>query len=246
MTQHWRGTEEQAGAGPFTVRHSTERLVGWCDSFTAARANQNRKGRTGMVAVLQPVSQGKIIAIDRAVVLVGRSADCDVIVSGSQKISRRHCCLVQVDDSYYVRDLGSMNGVWLNGDRVVRESPMAAGDRLSIGDVEYLFHPNARIEQKKTVTSDASPTAAPAIPAPVPPVVPTEKPQDGREELTDGEVSTSTLRQSGYLDDVIPLDELTGEDEELVETNEVEIIDEPIVDQGDDDYLDEIVVLDDD
>ncbi|MCA9051145.1 MAG: FHA domain-containing protein [Planctomycetaceae bacterium] len=106
-----------------------------------------------MVAVLQPAdkTQGKLILIDRAVVLVGRSSDCDAIIGHSQKISRRHCALVQVDETYYVRDLGSMNGVWLNGERVQRETLMKAGDRLSIGDVEYIFHPNVRIESKKTV-----------------------------------------------------------------------------------------------
>ena len=106
-----------------------------------------------MVAVLQPLKSGKIIAIDRAVVLVGRGSDCDAIISDSQKISRRHCCLVQVDNSYYIRDLGSMNGIWVNGVRVSREQLISAGDRVQIGDVEFKFHPNARIEQKKTINA---------------------------------------------------------------------------------------------
>ena len=117
-----------------------------------------------MVAVLQPTKQGRIIMIDRAVVLVGRSADCDAVITDSQKISRRHCCLVQVDNQYFVRDLGSMNGVWVNGNRVKRECIMAAGDNVSIGDVEFLFHPNARIEQKKTVTESPPLETAPEQP----------------------------------------------------------------------------------
>ena len=112
-----------------------------------------------MVAVLQPTKkQGKVIAIDRAVVLVGRGSDCDAIITDSQKISRRHCCLVQVDNTYYVRDLGSMNGIWVNGERVSRENLISSGDRVQIGDVEFLFHPNARIEQKKTCLLYTSPS----------------------------------------------------------------------------------------
>ena len=88
-----------------------------------------------MVAVLQPLKQGKVIPIDRAVVMVGRGSDCDAIITDSQKISRRHCCLVQVDNAYYIRDLGSMNGIWVNGKRVSRESPMQLGDKVQIGDV---------------------------------------------------------------------------------------------------------------
>lgn len=115
-----------------------------------------------MVAVLQQVGGGRIIAIDRAVVLVGRGADCDVVITASAKISRRHCCLVQVDKDYYLRDLGSMNGVWLNGARVNREAVMQSGDRVSIGDIEFLFHPNARIEQKKTAVAPVAQGAAAA------------------------------------------------------------------------------------
>ena len=70
-----------------------------------------------MVAVLHPTGPGSQIVIDRAVVLVGRSADCDAIIDFSSRISRMHCVFVQVDADYYIRDLGSMNGVRVNGER---------------------------------------------------------------------------------------------------------------------------------
>ena len=83
-----------------------------------------------MVAVLYPTGPGSQIVIDRAVVLVGRSADCDAVIDFSSRISRMHCVLVQVDADYYVRDLGSMNGVWVNGDRDRKmQSKLIQGDR---------------------------------------------------------------------------------------------------------------------
>ncbi|MCH2210522.1 MAG: FHA domain-containing protein [Fuerstiella sp.] len=94
-----------------------------------------------MVAVLQPLKNNKPIPIDRAVILVGRSEDCDVVINGSRKISRKHCCLVQFDDSFLIRDLDSTNGVWVNGKRVDRESEMVDGDRVAIGDVQFRFYP---------------------------------------------------------------------------------------------------------
>ncbi|MEQ9409065.1 MAG: FHA domain-containing protein [Fuerstiella sp.] len=194
-----------------------------------------------MVAVLQPVNRGKIIAIDRAVVLVGRSSDCDAVIDGSQKISRRHCCLVQVDDSFYIRDLGSMNGVWLNGDRVTREAQMSAGDSVAIGDVEFLFHPNARIEQKKTAPAPAVPPVSPPGSAPAAPATSPVRPAAAEFELS----PPASRPDSGFLDDVIPLDELDGDDELLVETNEVEAIDAPIVDSEEDpDDRDDLLVFD--
>jgi len=185
-----------------------------------------------MVAVLQQVGGSRIIAIDRAVVLVGRSADCDVVITASQKISRRHCCLVQVDNSYYLRDLGSMNGVWLNGERVKREARMAAGDRIAIGEAEFLFHPNARIEQKKTQPGppDDQPAAGDPIASPAPASV-AMAPGKGAKQAGESEgESLKGFEGFELLDDVIPLDD---DGVPLVPTNELEAIDEPIVDDED-------------
>lgn len=203
-----------------------------------------------MVAVLHQVDGGRVIAIDRAVVLVGRAADCDVVITASQKISRRHCCLVQVDNSYYLRDLGSMNGVWLNGERVKREAVMSLGDKVMIGDAEFQFHPNARIEQRKPQKPPVDPQPAneakpnpqlaaghPGKPSPNPSTV---KPMVV-EEVADVE-PIEVIEEFEIIDDVIPL----GDDGfPLVETNEVEIIDEPIIDLDEMDSFDgEIVNLD--
>lgn len=117
-------------------------------------AVENYTRSSGVIAVLRQVDRKRLIPIDRAVILVGRSADCDVVITTSQKISRRHCCLVQSDFSYFVRDLGSMNGVWLNGEKVNREAEMKAGDRLCIGDVEFKLFTNVKVESKKQLRTD--------------------------------------------------------------------------------------------
>ncbi|MEO2032883.1 MAG: FHA domain-containing protein [Planctomycetaceae bacterium] len=109
-----------------------------------------------MVAVLQPLKHDKPIPIDRAVVLVGRGEDCDVVISGSKKISRKHCCLVHFDQSFLIRDLGSTNGVWVNGKRVDRESEMTDGDRIAIGDVQFQFFPQGLRQSAGKVASRAS------------------------------------------------------------------------------------------
>jgi pSer/pThr/pTyr-binding forkhead associated (FHA) protein len=73
------------------------------------------------------------IEVVRSVVLVGRHPECDVRLKIAS-VSRRHCCLVQVDQDLYVRDLGSLHGVWVNGRRVV-EQRLELGDELAIGPV---------------------------------------------------------------------------------------------------------------
>jgi pSer/pThr/pTyr-binding forkhead associated (FHA) protein len=75
------------------------------------------------------------IAVDRSLVLVGRHPHCDARLA-SIRVSRRHCCLTEVDGEVLVRDLGSTNGVFINGRR--REScRLRPGDVLSIAHVHY-------------------------------------------------------------------------------------------------------------
>ena len=75
------------------------------------------------------------IALDRAVVVVGRHRGCDARIA-SLSVSRRHCCLASNSDSVLVRDLGSTNGTRINGRRVDR-GVLRPGDELSIADCRY-------------------------------------------------------------------------------------------------------------
>jgi hypothetical protein len=91
-----------------------------------------------MPVCLVPLENGgSPIVLDKAIILVGRHPDCDLVLSQSRKISRKHCCLAQVNDSLMVRDLGSTNGVWVNGDRIRREQRLRLGDEVSFGDVPF-------------------------------------------------------------------------------------------------------------
>jgi hypothetical protein len=103
-----------------------------------------------MVAILHPTGPGQQIPIDRAVVLIGRSPECDVILDISTKISRMHCALVQVDADYYIRDLGSMNGITVAGRRVDKDVKLTNGVEVMIGDLKFLFLENVMPAAKQT------------------------------------------------------------------------------------------------
>ena len=77
------------------------------------------------------------VPVDKPVLLIGRQAECDVILTCSRKVSRRHCCVVQISDWYVVRDLGSTNGIAVNGEPVANEAKFGLGDTLTVGDVEF-------------------------------------------------------------------------------------------------------------
>jgi pSer/pThr/pTyr-binding forkhead associated (FHA) protein len=83
------------------------------------------------------IDEGPNIALDRAMVVVGRHPTCDTRLD-SLRVSRRHCCMARENDQVVVRDLGSTNGIWINGMRV-EIGTVRPGDELSIAHLRYRF-----------------------------------------------------------------------------------------------------------
>lgn len=88
-----------------------------------------------MPAQLVSLGEGPSILLDKPILLIGRHPECDIQID-SRKISRRHCCIAQVSDYLVVRDLGSTNGIRINGVRLL-EGRLKAGDELTIGGNRY-------------------------------------------------------------------------------------------------------------
>jgi len=88
-----------------------------------------------MPAQLLALTDGPSILLDKPIVLLGRHPECDIQLN-SRKVSRRHCCIAQVHDYLVVRDLGSTNGIRINGASVL-EGRLKAGDELTIGNFKY-------------------------------------------------------------------------------------------------------------
>jgi predicted component of type VI protein secretion system len=96
---------------------------------------RNRSVGCFMPAHLVSLTEAPSIPLEKPIVLVGRHPECDVQID-SRKISRRHCCVAHVNDYLIVRDLGSTNGIRINGVRVL-EGRLREGDELTIGGHRY-------------------------------------------------------------------------------------------------------------
>jgi pSer/pThr/pTyr-binding forkhead associated (FHA) protein len=101
--------------------------------------------------------------------LIGRHPECDVRID-LPKVSRRHCCIAQVYDRLVIRDLGSRNGLRVNG-RLVDEALLRPGDEVAIGPLIY------RLETELLASAPA-PKPAPAARAPKRPPAPPRRPDD--------------------------------------------------------------------
>ena len=180
-----------------------------------------------MPAFLVPVDSGQcLIPLEKAIVLIGRQSDCDVSLTHSRKISRKHCCIAQVNNKFVVRDLGSTNGIFLNGTRIEKEATIKIGDDLVIGDVHFKMQneapavsrsmPKKKETGKVIETAEAAPPTTRQAPPRKRPTVEAAPSLDIPIALPDGdldfEVDATAVKHAGSLrknriDDVVPLNE---------------------------------------
>jgi pSer/pThr/pTyr-binding forkhead associated (FHA) protein len=114
---------------------------------------------------LVALSEGPNLLLDKPILLVGRHQECDIQIS-SRKISRKHCCIAQVEDYLVVKDLFSTNGIRINGTRV-QEGALKTGDELTIANFRYQVF----------LHSDHEPSQSAAPPPPAAP----QEPSAGKE-----------------------------------------------------------------
>jgi pSer/pThr/pTyr-binding forkhead associated (FHA) protein len=80
---------------------------------------------------------GSRFALDADVVRAGRHPESDIFLDDIT-VSRRHAEIVREGGHYLVRDVGSLNGTYLNRERV-ESAPLADGDELQIGTFKLVF-----------------------------------------------------------------------------------------------------------
>ena len=74
------------------------------------------------------------------VVEVGRSMDCSISLAHDLKVSRQHARLERDREEWFILDLDSANGTYVN-DRKIRQVKLNCGDRVRIGDTLFEFLP---------------------------------------------------------------------------------------------------------
>jgi pSer/pThr/pTyr-binding forkhead associated (FHA) protein len=106
--------------------------------------------------VLRPGSTA--VELTRPDMLIGRHTDADIRLS-LPDVSRRHCRLVYAASRWQIFDLNSLNGVFVNGDRV-HQATLDEGDLIRIGGLTF----QVELGEEKPASAVAGRTDAGARP----------------------------------------------------------------------------------
>lgn len=69
---------------------------------------------------------------------LGRHGDNNIVIK-DPFISKKHFQIIEDEKKYYLEDLNSANGTFLNGEKVLDAIKLNNGDKLTIGNIEFLF-----------------------------------------------------------------------------------------------------------
>jgi hypothetical protein len=92
---------------------------------------------TGLLVVKRGPNAGSRYPLEAEVTKAGRHPDSDIFLDDIT-VSRRHAEFHRREGSYVVRDVGSLNGTYLNRERI-EEADLSSGDEVQIGKFKLVF-----------------------------------------------------------------------------------------------------------
>jgi hypothetical protein len=103
----------------------------------------------------------ELVALDGERVTIGRSVSNDLALTGDRLVSVAHAVLERYRAGWTVRDLGSANGTFVNGERVTGERRLLPRDELRVGNSRLVFRADAHPDEPTMRRAEAPPRLTP-------------------------------------------------------------------------------------
>ena len=126
------GPVDETSHIPITDADTEELSV---DDVTAV---ENLPQGSAMLLVQRGPDAGARFLLDTDVVTVGRHPDSDIFLDDIS-VSRRHATFTRTANGYVISDLGSLNGSYVNRDRIDSDVVLSGGDEVQIGKYRLIF-----------------------------------------------------------------------------------------------------------
>jgi predicted component of type VI protein secretion system len=119
---------------------------------------------------------GATYSLEGDQLIIGRDSSSGVAINDAE-VSRKHSRLTFQGGKYVIEDLGSTNGTFVNGQRLVSSVVLKSGDVVSLGEQIVLMYESLSVDAGATMISHKAPAvrtavAAPPVSAPPPPPQP--------------------------------------------------------------------------
>lgn len=105
-------------------------------------AVENLPAGSAMLLVQRGPDAGARFLLDSDLVTVGRHPESDIFLDDIS-VSRRHATFGRNEGGYAVVDLGSLNGTYINRDRIDSEITLSGGDEVQIGKYRLIYFAGA-------------------------------------------------------------------------------------------------------
>jgi pSer/pThr/pTyr-binding forkhead associated (FHA) protein len=90
-----------------------------------------KQGEKPVLIIHEGERAGQRWTVQGETLIIGRGTDCDLVLPERQ-VSREHVKIKLIGDTYYVEDLDSKNGTWVNGQQLKGERTLKDGDEIQI------------------------------------------------------------------------------------------------------------------
>lgn len=119
-----------------------------------------------LVVMGPPAAGTRFPLTSQKVVMIGRSGFCDIVLN-KRSVSREHARIFERNGQYFITDLGSNNGTFVNGQAIHEPITLQDGDRINLFDVPLVFYLYDEI-----VAPSLAPIAPTHSPVPIPVATP--------------------------------------------------------------------------
>ena len=138
---------------PQTAVFSAAGVTPEVEEYSAAALSQSDQAavealppNSALLIVQRGPNQGARFLLDAPRTTAGRHPNSDIFLD-DVTVSRKHAEFISQDGGHLVRDVGSLNGTYVNRERV-DSAPLRSGDEVQVGKYRLTYHPSPRRDRQ--------------------------------------------------------------------------------------------------